>query len=53
MSKKQKTYTGHGIMECIDICKKYGLTKRNSDLHIKNPMDLNSPWTVIVKDPFI
>lgn len=46
---KQKTYTGTGIMECMDICKRYNLNSNNSHLKIKNSGDLNSKWTIITK----
>lgn len=46
---KQKTYSGTGMINCLNICKKYNLTKSNSDLKVNNPSDLNSKWTIIVK----
>ena len=46
---KQKTYTGKGVFSCIDTCKKYNLTKYNSDLSVSNPKDVNSKWKITVK----
>ena len=45
----QKIYSGRGIKQCMDICKRYNLTIANSDLHIKDSSDLNSAWRIVVK----
>lgn len=45
----QKTYSGHGILALLDTCKKHNLTSNNSKLHIKNPDDLGSGWTITVE----
>ena len=46
---KQKTYEGYGIWEMLRICKKFGLTKFNSDLQVKNYNDFSSKWTIKTK----
>lgn len=46
---KQKTYSGKGVMSCMNVCKKYNLNKLNSNLYISNPKDIDSKWTITVK----
>lgn len=45
-----KVYSGKGINSMLKLCKKRDLTKFNSDLHIKDPTDLNSRWTIKTKN---
>lgn len=43
---KQKTYSGVGISSMLHTSKQHNLTNLNSRLHIKNPNDLDSAWTI-------
>lgn len=46
---KQKTYEGWGIANMLNTCKRFGLTRFNSDLHLKNPNDLDTQWRITTK----
>lgn len=43
-------YSGTGINAMLKLCKKKKLTRFNSDLHIKDPSDLNSPWYITTRN---
>ena len=45
---KQKTYTGKGLLNMLEVCKQYKLSNLNSKLKVKNPEDLDSEWTIVV-----
>ena len=46
---KQKSYEGYGIASMLDVCKRFGLTRFNSDLHLKDPKDLDTKWIITTR----
>lgn len=42
-------YSGYGIESMLKLCKKKGLTRYNSELHIINSKDLDSKWYITTK----
>lgn len=46
---KQKSYEGYRIANMLDVCKRFGLTRFNSDLHLKNPKDLDTQWRITTR----
>lgn len=46
---KQKTYEGWGIANMLNTCKRFGLTRFNSDLHLKDPKDLDTQWRITIR----
>jgi len=45
---QQKTYSGKGIFNMLSCCYKNNLYSWNSELHIKDPKDLDSEWVIVV-----
>lgn len=46
----RKIYSGYGVAKMLDTAFRHGLTKDNSILRIRDKTNLDSYWTITVKE---
>lgn len=46
----KKVYSGYGVEHMLSTAWRHGLTKQNSVLRVKDKNDINSKWTITVKE---